>query len=342
MVADPRPVALLNYFSRVYPQAWKTASLLRRERGRDGLPTWPDWCYLPLAGWISIAVSAARRDAPRFEDVYSAGLLAALGPWRYTQGIYRYHPAIYEALRDTAPQGDLPVDVLFRLPEWSVYIETPGLDWLGRPMSGYFAHLDDDAQNRRQELRLLPIPEDESAPCIPLILHLGPWTVTEAIDRMAGEAAKQGAARNLPAPDVDAERIVSMAQDVYPLVSLLLYLCSSEPEVVDPAEPGQRPARPRPKKVKAGWELFPAQRPRVWHVGDEAGTALEAARAKAQATTAATSGDTRNSPAAHVRRAHWHGYWTGALKEEAQAERPRRYQYRWLPPIIVGVGDDDA
>ena len=59
--------------------------------------------------------------------VPDVGLLAAIGTWRYSQGIYRFDDSVYEALRDTVPSGDMPVDVLYRLPEWCVYIETPVL-----------------------------------------------------------------------------------------------------------------------------------------------------------------------------------------------------------------------
>ncbi|MDR1660399.1 MAG: hypothetical protein LBR94_08720, partial [Desulfovibrio sp.] len=45
---------------------------------------------------------------------------------------------------------------------------------------------------------------------------------------------------------------------------------------------------------------------------------------------------------AHIRRAHWHGYWTGPRKPrpDIPEERQwRRFSYRWLHPMLVG-GDD--
>lgn len=38
-------------------------------------------------------------------------------------------------------------------------------------------------------------------------------------------------------------------------------------------------------------------------------------------------------PRPHVRRAHWHGYWSGPR------DGARRYDLRWLPPIAVALSD---
>jgi hypothetical protein len=35
-----------------------------------------------------------------------------------------------------------------------------------------------------------------------------------------------------------------------------------------------------------------------------------------------------NSPRTHIRRAHWHGYWTGSSEQ-------KRFKYNWLSPIVV-------
>jgi hypothetical protein len=34
-----------------------------------------------------------------------------------TQGIYRYDLAVYDALRDTPVSGDIPHEVLYRMPD---------------------------------------------------------------------------------------------------------------------------------------------------------------------------------------------------------------------------------
>lgn len=92
-------------------------------RGGD-LPAWPAWCYLPLAGGMAIATQG--RDPTSFQDptgvVRDAATIAALSAWRPTKGVYQFHPQLLDALWGTPVTGDLPTQVLKRLPEWCVYI----------------------------------------------------------------------------------------------------------------------------------------------------------------------------------------------------------------------------
>jgi hypothetical protein len=46
-------------------------------------------------------------------------------------------------------------------------------------------------------------------------------------------------------------------------------------------------------------------------------------------------GGTHASPRPHVRRAHWHTYWTGPRKDPQK----RKPVLKWLSPILVNVED---
>ena len=81
--------------------------------------------------------------------------LAALAAWRSTQGIYRFDPSTFDALWNTPVTGEIPTEVLYCLPEWCVFIPTPGKTWQGSRLNGFFAHLDHNLEMRRTELRLL-------------------------------------------------------------------------------------------------------------------------------------------------------------------------------------------
>jgi len=312
-----RPVNHLHAAGRLYPDAWQQVDIFRADRGRD-LPDWPHWCFMPMAAWHAIASEGAPRLP--IERALDVGRLAAIGTWRYSQGVYRFAPHVYSALLDTIPTGDMPVDVLYRLPEWSVYIETPAANWQQDPLHGFWAHLEWDANTGRSELRLLL---DTDAMLIPIPLHMGPWTITEAMDRSITEAKRQATIHQIHGAYGSADDI---APHLYGLVSLVLYLCSDEPEIDDEREPGASPQRPKPTRTKGGWRLFAAKRPRTWSVGNELEKKLTS-----QAASEDDGTDTRKV-AAHLRRAHWHGYWTGPRDGE------RRFGYKWLPPTVV-AGD---
>lgn len=313
------PLNHLAAAGKMYPEAWKQVERFRADRARY-LDGWPQWCFLPMSLWYVIVSEGGIMPLNRVPDI---GRLAAIGSWRYSQGIYRFDESVYAALRDTVPSGEMPVEVLFRLPEWSIYIETPGVEWSDIPLHGFWAHLEFDTNEKTPELRLLL---DTEQSLIPVALHMGRWTITEAVDRATQQAVKQGSLIGVPESLISAVTDCSAAT-VSSLVSLVLYLCSDEPEIDDEREPGSSPQRPAPKRTKGGWRLFPAKRPRVWSVGAELGKQLRQAAEPGEVT-----GKTK-SP--HLRRAHWHGYWTGPRGGE------RKFGYKWLPPVAVGLNRED-
>lgn len=342
------PKKHLEYYSRVYPLAWKQTDELRTCRGKD-LPFWPDWCYLPLSGAHAIVSHAAEQQGISLTSregmalMNDVGVIGALAAWRVTQGIYRFDPDVYADVVETPITGDLPHDVLFNLPEWCVYVETPGLEFMGRMMlHGFFAYLEYDVNSNRKELRLtldVAIPEKDSF-LVSQVIHLGDWSLLESLERALQEAGKQ--AQNMfGSDDFYPEGMAAQVQDFYmPMISLLLYICSANGEIDSDGQ--QRPTRPRPKKTKKGLRMFPPQKVTTWDIGIRMGAALRLAKQAAQfeqvgdkqlAGTAHANSGERARPRPHVRRAHWHGYWTGPRDGE------QKYILKWLSPVLVG-GED--
>lgn len=237
-----------------------------------------------------------------------------------TQGIYRFDPLVFEAITHTPVTGDLPHEVLFRLPEWCVYVETPGLRYGDDPLHAFFAHLDFALNTGEAQLRLLL---DADLTLAPLALPLGSWPLAESIARAL--AATEGAAAQAgPA----AAGVLAVVE---PLVSLLLYLCSQAAEIGCDA---RRPGNPTPKKTRRGLRIFQADKPTAWDVGVRLGAALRQAQ---QAGRAEEPGDgSWPGPRPHIRRAHWHGFWNGPKKGE------RRFVLHWLPPIAINIASLDS
>ena len=244
----------------------------------------------------------------------------------------RFDETIYKALVDTPVTGNLPSSVLTRLPAWCVYIETPGMTAQGVSIAGVWAMLDHDQNTSSDELRLFLF-DGESAGLVPLVLQLGDWTIEEAI----AKPVHMDVLRELIEPD-HAQQAISVAKGIActpQIVSLLLYLCTYGFPRSSVAQQAHS-AYPKPKKVKGGWRLFPAQRPTVRTIGEDIGRKLREAEEQAPQTAEDREPGTHASPRPHIRRGHWHGFWHGPRDGE------RKLKLRWLPPIAVAMGEGDG
>lgn len=322
-MATDRPIKHLAAAMKHYPSTSRLVDTFRGNRDKD-IQEWPSWCFIPMAGWYAIVSNDnADQCGPGgqlpLHLVSDVGRLAALGTWRYSQGIYSFDADLQHALCETVIAGSIPSEALFRLPEWCVYIETPGRTWLGDTLHGYWAHLEHDINSGRAELRLLMDTEQE---LLPIPVHIGKWTVTEAIDRSMSESTKQATKHNTTNFNVGMDTVASIAEEINPLISLLLYICSEEPEIDNSRQPGKHPQRATHKKVKGGWRLFPAEKPSRWVVGERIGQQLRQANQS-------LSPETGRKVKPHLRKGHWHGFWTGPKDQQ------QKFIYKWIMPMVV-------
>jgi hypothetical protein len=242
----------------------------RALRDAGTLPDWPDWCYLPLHGAYTIVSGGGRVPIERSHHIAAVGALAA---WRMTQGIYRYDPALFAPLRETSIDRDLPVDSLYRLPEWCVYIETPDMTWEGRPLHGAWTHLD-WSEHSADELRLLldtaedtDNPLDAERGLVPIPVILGAGGLAAALDRVIESSKRQAALHGYRVRGSDLEGKV-IAPLIEPLLSLVLHLCAADAEIGDSTK---RPADPQ--RVTGGDRPLPVARVTIWDVGVRSGAA---------------------------------------------------------------------
>lgn len=307
----------LEALGRLLPTLWRHMEEQRQEwQAAPG-------CYVTGAQAgkaLALAVRGQRDDALRHILTAGPGSPTAarlLACWRMTQGIYRLDPAVYEYVRDTEQRGDLPAQVLDRLPEWCVYVETPGLKSIGQDVHGAWAALDVSTAGEP----LLSIAMDSGDPHAPLRMDTHTIHLAGRLDDMVAEALAPGEAHMAP----------DYAGTLGAIVNLLLYIAHG----ADIDGKHGAPGNPAPVRTKRGWRLFARQGMAFWDVGVRMGAALRAAD-QAEKTDA---GGTHAGPRPHVRRAHWHGFWSGPL--DPQKGR-RRFGLRWLPPIPVNLQGPDA
>ncbi len=321
--AEHLPTVYVTRMARQHPGCWQEVDQLRAMRGAE-LPDWPPWCFLPLAAAYAILSRGERLTPEGAAEIAAFGALAA---WRTTQGIYEIHPAIRAAIEETQLEGAIPVDVLHRLPEWCVYVRTPGMRFGDADAAGFFAYLEADANTGREELRLV-------VDCPPILHGIIPVHLDRGGLEIGVAAAKAEAARNAIGTDMEGAvgalpSSATMAAVLAPMVNLVLYVCAENSEIRDRNGRREKPTNPGPIRTGRGARLFPPDHPTTWDVGSRTGAALEAA----SAAEGEPRGGTHAAPRAHIRRAHWHHYWTGP-REHQQAS------LRWLAPIAVNVSEE--
>lgn len=145
---------------------------------------WPRWGFAPFAVWATSTVRS-RRDLKKVNDITSA---ITVVPWRYSRSVYRFDPDVYRELIATPFTGELPEEVLLRLPDWSVFIEMQD-----ESVSGFFASLEYVSPGKT-ELRFVFCAGDR---LVPFYIALSAGTIEKSFEEclkeyetVAGESDK--------------------------------------------------------------------------------------------------------------------------------------------------------
>lgn len=282
---ETRPELLLREMTALYPGVWRFIEQCRRDRGTAAFAQdWPDWCYCPVAAslaWVFRNLPPGRPDISalhpgewirRMDDTR---LLAALAPWRKTKGVYRFDADFARALLAAPLDGRVPVETLYRLPEWCVYIEAPP-SWPVDAVAGFFCHLERDANTGRSECRLVYDRADGETGLV--ALHMHGETIEEMVQSFLDEGTRQARIDfNLPdnfAPPLDGATLADRMR-VADCLNLVLHLCGDDAEY----RGGRRPRRPDLVKTRRGGRIFAPERARIWEVGCADGARLRRLRA---------------------------------------------------------------
>ena len=335
-----RPNWILNHTSEAFPGIWKAGDEVQKIIGKS----WPDYCYAPLCVWhVAIAqVQDMTEICSLYEQAEIANLIELiniLGNWRVGQGIYRFDQTLLESVATTPFDGPLSTDIFSRLPEWGIYVETPGLEAYGCKLYGFFACLNHSpkmgttlrlALDTENGLRLNVLSLDK--PCISdaLLSIVAPVANTDHCEHI--EEKLNHFARN-------CEQEVEYTK---PLISLIIFICTRNDEISDVR--GMTPSRPKPQKTKHGERVFATASPRTWDVGLRLGAALRM-YSSIQEFDNSSQMDVRGTPKRpHVRSGHWHQFRSGPRKDAHGEHIPaelRKLSAKWLPPKLVNCTSHD-
>lgn len=324
-----RQTEILHDFFREH--SFLTSNIERMRTLRGGkYPNWPRWCFLPYVYWKSMLLKSEPSKHPVLtnEQKVELDFLSILGTWRYSQGIYTLHPDFLTALTETPIDGILPSEVFHRLPEWCVYVKTPGFTWLSKPLHGFWVQNEYNIYNKLSNLHILLDSDYEKQTS--WRFRANNCTVVDIINTEINNLIDAGNSIYCDVLKVNEIRdyyVGKKGELLKKILTIILYICSDEPEIDDSRIPGVYPKYPERVKTKKGFRLFPAPGPRYWRVGEPTGRVLSQARSDQEQERNSAGRHIR----AHLRRGHWHGFWSGKM----DAPEQRKFSYHWLPPQLV-------
>jgi len=305
----------------IYPNADKHTKVFRIALS-SGEFSWPTWCYLPVAASYAIVSEEAGSQGL---DISMAGVdignLAAILAWRTTKGIYRFDKDLLASLWAVNLDQDLPAELFLNLPEWCCYIDLAGFEpAMARGFAGFFVYLECDANTGEKEIRLTFATEKGDLPTIPFHLDAGK-TIADMLKGTFQFAKKYAPAEMVSV--IESHEHFDGASDIYgSFFSLALYLCTADRDIVGPSRTRKINTGGNPKKQKR-------QLPVEYRVGTAIGGAIRRARGKAAAGTWTGEGS-KKSP--HMRKAHYHLYWTGPGRKIPKV--------KFILTIPVNIGDE--
>lgn len=288
---------------------------------------WPAWCAMPMSEVMACLMAQYRTQALTPFVLEQTAPLTAAYLWQKTKQVFRFDATLRAELEAQTFSGDLPGDALLRLPVPCVYVEGM-FDLFGqRVADGFFAWLEYDVRNDWKELRLLAVTDADNSFASLMLPIKG--TIEQSLAALKASAdfnAETALGQSITAGETEVP--ITMAENLRVwsrALNLLLYLCAEEPDYDKP---------PRTRKAKPAATLSAERPPRAPSV-TTAGVRIGAVIRKGYAgeKTERESVGSHASKAPHVRRAHWHHYWTGA-RESSE----RSLVLKWIPPVFVGGG----
>jgi hypothetical protein len=249
----------------------------------------------------------------------------SIAAFRSTKFIIRLDPDMADMLVRTQVPDKLPSSVFRHLPAWSFYLEIPkSIQAKSGIEDIHGAYVTIAASSGKTSLVVLAISnESTSEPVLHIIREFG-----DIID-MARFIDPQGTD-----PKLATEKMIRSDVLIRYVTSVAMYMSSKEPDY----ESSVRPSNPTAIRSARGM-VFPEKKDAITlALGYRIGAAINAAsKENTENTSSVTTG--RTMPA-HLRKAHWHHFWTGQ-RPDGSGIGNRKLVLHFLPPIPVNLDNNE-
>ena len=326
------PLRLLKEVTEENPKIWENMAYYHDTNKNK--PMWPDWCYAPI-GVAYIIAQTCRHviEEKKYKDALIEGYattIFALAPWRLNKEVYVIDPDLKELLFQQEDDLEIPGEILLQLPYPCFYVELPDTYYGGEKIHGFFVNLEYDVVTHEKELRLTVLSENGNIQSIPI--HIDAKTISENMQIIARQAHE-----NTDDPVIKQMALVGLQytkqMSVFhgKLLQIVLYILAQNAEITPNSE--QALITKRGKTIKDKYSEI-----RKWNVGFRTGKVIRQYKEKLNTVTEEHNDSTHASPRPHMRRGHWHHFWTGPKNDKTN----RKLVLKWLSPMMISVDTEDV
>ena len=317
------PLQMIKDYNKKGRITWEQMDEMRTVLRKRGRYKTSDLAYITLLE-VLFAMNCYDkiRDDEYENAVRIANIVSALASWRISKQVYRFNMDLELALYQQAGDDQIPVEVLKSLPYPCVYMESPNLQ--DDQYHGFFVYYDMD-QYGTDVLKFLVLCRNGQEVAVRGFELLEGKTLRECIAEVLRKCYQRESV------DDEVQEHIELAEK---MLQLVLYICSANADI-QPVEPKTSGTLRRFEDIKDCYREI-----RKWDVGMRMVSQNRRRTEKHIKKTKQQSGRSNYEPvvhyrlAPHVRRGHWHTYWTG--KKDGSAKR--KLILKWIPFTYVNVG----
>jgi len=316
-----KPISAVTHVSKTFPKIWTYIEKTAAVRFGKYKHRTPDDVFLPVCEYAAILQRYYGMSEEEATILFtSAAALTAVCAWNYTRQVYQINPDIAEELLKTPFDSNIPVQVLSNFPNFSIYIDIK-LTCDDINISGVWVCMVTSNVDMASKslLFVVDVMDDKYSDLEPMVIPLKEnVNIHEAI-ALAYDEMKAGG------PEAPAFCCIPDAHNrlLSKLINVVLYICSTNCDVIDKSPSVMINPFGKKWKKSGKFQLLPAMRHKYFSVGDNFSKQIQESQREAKAST--------NPIRPHVRRAHWHGFWTGPKTGV------RDFILKWIPPTLVGT-----
>lgn len=317
------PLQMIKDYNKKGRITWEQMDEMRTVLRKKGSGKTSDLAYITLLEVLFTMNYYDRIPADEYEDaVHVANIVSALASWRISKQVYRFNMELELALYQQAGDDQIPVEILKSLPYPCVYMESPNLQ--EDQYHGFFVYYDMD-QYGNDVLKFLVLCRNGQEVAVRGFELTEGKTLRECI----AEVLKKRYQRECV--DDKVREHMELAEK---MLQLVLYICSVNADIQS-ADPKPSGTLRRIEDIKDCYREI-----RKWDVGMRMVSQNRRRTEKHIKKTKQQSGRSNYEPvvhyrlAPHVRRGHWHTYWTG----KKDGSEKRKLILKWIPFTYVNVG----